>query len=258
MYIYEQGPDHGTPVMFLHGALVAGWMWFGQVEALASYRCLIPDYPGIGHSAGEQWISCADTADKIASIIRSRCDAGSCHIVGLSLGGIIGLHLAQRHADVVRSLIISGVPHGHIALPLRLLNKAMLALYKYPWGAYVIAQVMAIPAGESREAFVDTARQSKPGVWQSVSNEIYNSTLPAGLETISLPTLVVAGTRDSAPARRAVPYLCQQLANATGCIVPDVGHQWNAEQPELFTEMVRQWLASQRVADGLVRVDGDF
>lgn len=40
--------------------------------------------------------------------------------------------------------------------------------------------------------------------------------------------------------------------NAVGYAVPGVGHQWNAERPELFTQMVRQWVESQAVVKGLI------
>ena len=64
---------------------------------MSEYRCLIPDLPGFDRSAGEEWISFGDTADRIAEMIKHHCADGKAHIVGLSLGGIIGLNVAVRH-----------------------------------------------------------------------------------------------------------------------------------------------------------------
>ena len=47
MYVDEHGPDDGVPIVFLHGSVVAGWMWMGQVQDLSEFRCLLPDLPGI-------------------------------------------------------------------------------------------------------------------------------------------------------------------------------------------------------------------
>lgn len=83
MYVEEHGPADGVPVVFLHGSMVAGWIWLNQVERLPSYRCLLSDLPGIGRSSGDEWVSFSDTADRIVGLIRIRCANGSAHVVGL-------------------------------------------------------------------------------------------------------------------------------------------------------------------------------
>lgn len=72
-------------------------MWTQQVDDLAEYHCLVPDLPGFGHSADDNWLSLADTADRVADVIRAQTPDGRAHDVGLSLGGLVGLHLAVRH-----------------------------------------------------------------------------------------------------------------------------------------------------------------
>lgn len=257
MYVDEHGPDDGVPIVFLHGSMVAGWMWMGQVQDLPEFRCLLPDLPGIGHSADERWVSMADTADRVAEVVRGRCEGGSAHVVGLSLGGVVGLHTAVRHPDAVRSLLVSGVPYGTIPWPLRALSSAMISLYRRPWGARQIARMFGIPDDESLGAFMETARRTDPAALRSATEEVNRAPLPTGLETVATRTLAVVGARDTAPARRAVPYLASVIPGASGRVAPDVCHQWNAENQELFSSMARAWVGSGRVDDRLVPVSGE-
>jgi pimeloyl-ACP methyl ester carboxylesterase len=256
MYVEEHGPTDGVPIVFLHGSMVAGWMWMGQVADLPEYRCLLPDLPGIGNSADESWISFADTGDRIAEMIRARCANGSTHLVGLSLGGITGLHVAARHPDLVRSLIVSGVPYGKIPSALRVLSTVMLGLYHRPWGARVVARLFGIPPDESMDAFMQTARQTDPASLRALTDEVSKMPLPQSLEKVTVPTLAVVGEKDTTPARRAVPHLQEVMPNAVGCVGQGVGHQWNAENQEMFSDMVRQWITAQTVND-LLELVGD-
>ena len=251
MYAESHGAPDGNPVVFLHGSMVAGWMWMEQVESLSEFNSLLPDLPGFGRSGGEQWVSLADTADRVVELIRERCHDGAAHVVGLSLGGLVALHLASRHPNSVRSMLVSGVPYGALPAPLRALNSALSSLYRRPWGARFVARALGIPPDESMEMFLDTARRSDPSAVRAVLAEVNLGALPDGLETVAVPTLAVAGERDTALAKRAVPHLQSTMPNALGRIVPEVGHQWNAEKPQLFSEMTRAWVTTQTALESL-------
>lgn len=255
MHVAESGPLTGTPIVFLHGSMVAGWMWTSQVEGLAEYRCLVPDLPGLGHSGDEDWLSFADTADRVADLIRSRNTDGSAHVVGLSLGGVVGLHLGANHPDVVRSLLVSGVPSGPINRSLRALNKVMLFLYSRPWGARLIGRMFGMPDDDSMTAFVQTAAQTNDAALKRIADEVSTAPLPANLGSAATPTLAVVGTKDTKPALRTPALLSESMPNASSYLVPDVGHQWNAEKPELFTNMVRAWIPERRIEQHLSPAD---
>lgn len=254
MYFEVFGPDDGTPVVFLHGSMVAGWMWMGQVDDLPEYRCLLPDLPGIGNSATTPWVSFSDASDKIANIISTKCPSGRAHIVGLSLGGITALHVAVKHPEVVESLIVSGVPYGKINLLLRILSSVMLKLYGRPWGARAIASLFGLPHDESMVAFMKTALQTDPISLRNLTKEVLQTPVPKNLDQVTAPTLAVVGEKDTIPAKRAVRYLQDVMPNAAGYSVPRVGHQWNAENRELFSEMIRLWVNSKSIPKQFLRV----
>ncbi len=251
MYVDERGPTEGTPILFLHGSMVAGWMWAEQVEALsADHRTIVPDLPGLGRSGSEAWTGFAGAAEAVAAELRERAPDGA-HVVGLSLGGIVALHLAIAHPELCRSVLVSGVPEGALPSGMRLLNRAMTGLYGTRVGSRIIGRMFGMPDEESMEAFVATALETDPAAIAAIVDEVSTKPLPDGLEGIDVPVLAVVGEKDTAPARRAVPFLVTALPGARGAVVPDVGHQWNAEAPDRFTEMVRAWVDHGVVVDGL-------
>jgi len=126
-------------------ASVAGWTWTQQVDDLADFRCLVPDLPGFGLSGDIGWLSLPDTADRVADMIRAQTPDGRAHVVGLSLGGLVGLHLAVRHPDSLRTLLVSGVPLDSLSAPLRLANRLLAWLYVQLWGAPVVARALGMP-----------------------------------------------------------------------------------------------------------------
>lgn len=242
MYVDEQGPDGGPTIVFLHGSMVAGWMWTEQVAALSeTHRIIVPDLPGIGASASEPWTSFAGVADSVAEEIKRRSPEGA-HIVGLSLGGIIALNLAVSHPELCRSILVSGVPSGALSLPLRLLNRVMGAAYGTRFGSRIIGRMFGLPDAESMEAFVATAQATDRSAIRAISAEVASRPLPDGLERVETPTLAVVGEKDMKPAKRTVSLLATAMPNAIGARVPGVGHQWNAEAPTLFSDTVRTWV----------------
>lgn len=254
MHVEVTGPDDGIPIVLLHGSMVAGWMWMGQIDDLPEYRFFLPDLPGIGNSANISWVSFSDTSDKIANMIKTQCSGGRAHLVGLSLGGITALHVAAKYPEVVQSLIVSGVPYGEINLPLRMLSNFMLKIYSRPWGARVIARLFGIPHDESMEAFMKTAIQTDPISLQTLTKEVFKTPVPQNLDKVTAPTLAVVGEKDTVPAKRSVSHLQDVMPNAKGYIVPRVGHQWNAENRELFSEMIRLWITSESVPEEFLRI----
>ena len=251
MHVAEHGPSDGVPIVFLHGSMVAGWMWTGQVEDLAEFRCLVPDFPGFDRSAEEPWVSFASTADDVAGMIKSRCGGGGAHLVGLSLGGIVALNVAVRHPSTVHSLIVSGVPHGRIPRSLRRLSKAVLWLYGRRWGARLVARVFGLRDDESLRAFLKTASRTDPRALRAVMREVSEAPLPTGLERVRARLLAVVGEKDTAPALLAVPHLVKIVPGAEGRVVPGVGHQWNAEDRALFSDVVRLWVTAGLIDERL-------
>src|SRR5688572_14441462 len=97
----------GSPVVMIHGLGSGRRDWGLQVDCLAQSFCVMTlDLRGHGESsaAPEPYVM-SDLANDVSALIRHLA-LGPCHVVGLSLGGMIAFQLAVDAPQLVRSLTI--------------------------------------------------------------------------------------------------------------------------------------------------------
>ena len=105
------GPEGAPWLLLLHGSGpgVTGWANYqGNLPVFAEhYRCVIMDFPGYGNSDlvdGDAIEGCLGAAlDLLNALAIERC-----HMLGNSLGGIVGSHIAARHPERVISFATIG------------------------------------------------------------------------------------------------------------------------------------------------------
>jgi pimeloyl-ACP methyl ester carboxylesterase len=229
--------------VFLHGIGASGWMWDMQTAALDDTHCLTVDLPGHGQSNQVAWVSLADTADRVAGIIRTHATTGRAHVVGLSLGGYIGLALLERHAGVVDRAVLSGVTAAPMPnrgwLPVQL--GLMAFLLKRRWFVKRQAQSLGVPP-QMQAAFTENLLAMSMQAYRQIWKEAVNFHVSDALRQVDTPTLVVAGGRESDIITQAVSTIPAMMPNAQGRLAPGLGHGWNVQAPDLFNAMVRAWV----------------
>jgi pimeloyl-ACP methyl ester carboxylesterase len=243
LHVEVSGPADAPAIVFLHGIGASGWMWWQQVPAFPDHLRLTVDLPGHGRSRGTPWTSLEDTAELVADVIGARSATGRAHLVGLSLGGHVALAVLEHRPDVVDRAVISGVtaepwPNRALLGPQAWLMAASLRSRRLLAGR---ARALGLP-GPVQAAFVDNALAMSSPTYRRIVAEVAGCTLAAGLGAVEVPTLVVAGGRESDAIRRAVERIPAVMPVADGRIVPGVGHGWNVEAPDLFNATVRAWL----------------
>ncbi|MGO1544593.1 MAG: alpha/beta fold hydrolase [Gulosibacter sp.] len=241
--ILEHGPKTGETILFLHGGNMAGWTWYGQVGRLPDRHILTPDMPGYGSRTDEQWVSAAATADDIAELIRDRALDRKAHVVGLSLGGFVAVQLLHRHPELVRSCIVSGSALTGYSRFERATVRMQLPLWRQRWYWAAQAALFQIPA-DSRKLFAGDGSSPSAETNRAMARDILHGGLPAGGFRYPGPLLAVAGERDTPSVRAAFPALRAALPQTRTWVVPKMHHAWNAEDPELFTEMVTKFADS--------------
>jgi pimeloyl-ACP methyl ester carboxylesterase len=108
---YEVHGSGGTPVLLLHGGLFNIDLQFGELlPSLAATRKVIAaDFQGHGRTNDiDRPLTCADLASDVVGLLK-HLGVAQADVFGFSVGGGVALHLAIRHPELVRKLIVSSV-----------------------------------------------------------------------------------------------------------------------------------------------------
>ncbi|RAI39691.1 alpha/beta fold hydrolase [Rhodoplanes roseus] len=106
------GPDDAPVVCFAHALAADGGMWAEQIPAVlaAGFRALRIDMRGHGGSAAAPGdYTLFGLADDIVAVLDA-CGIAQVHVVGLSVGAMIGEALGLAHGGRVRSLTLCEAP----------------------------------------------------------------------------------------------------------------------------------------------------
>lgn len=237
----------GPPVVLIQGVSVHGSGWEPQVTELQRrYRCLTFDNRGIGLS---QPTSLPLSIGLMAEDTLALMDAEgweSAHIVGHSLGGLIGLHLALTARERVRSLsLLCTFADG--AIPQRLSWRMLWLGLRSRIGTRAgrrnafleITMPRAFLAKANRVELArsvgtlfghDLADQPPVVMKQLAAMRVYDATPRLG-ELSGLPTLVISGPDDIIAPAWAGKKLAAGIDGARFIEIPGAAHGLTIQCP---------------------------
>jgi pimeloyl-ACP methyl ester carboxylesterase len=108
---YEIHGAGGIPLLLLHGGLFNTDLQFGQlIPGLAATRRVVAaDFQGHGRTGDiDRPLTSADLASDVMGLLR-HLGIAQADLFGFSVGGAVALHLAIRHPQLVRKLVVSSV-----------------------------------------------------------------------------------------------------------------------------------------------------
>ena len=245
------GRPAAAPVVTLSHALAASsTMWSAQTAALASsYGVLRYDTRGHGETETPPGpYTLEQLADDAYALFRG-LGVERTHFVGLSMGGMIGQHLALRHPEVLSSLVLCDtaprMPRGARALwderireaqecgrepnvasaPGRWFTPAFLETHPE-----VIERIQAMIGGTDSQGFMNCARA------------IQEMDLLDRLPEISVPTLIIVGEHDPGSPVEAAEAMRDRIPGAQLVVLKSASHLSNVEQPEAFNRALLDFL----------------
>lgn len=252
-------PYAGAPTLVMgHGLLFSGWMFHPQVAALRDrYRCITVDWRGQGDTpAAPDGRADMDalTDDLVALLDHLGLDA--VHYAGLSMGGFVGMRLAARHPERVRSLVLLDTSAGPED-PDKVAQYRLLArVYRWLGIGPVRSKVEPIMFGPHLLAsprkdevvgpWLATLRAvPRPGMRSAILGVTDRLPVVDELSRIVAPTLVLVGADDVATPVAKAEAIVGGIAHARLEVVPDAGHSSTIEQPEAVTRLLEEFLAAQ-------------
>jgi pimeloyl-ACP methyl ester carboxylesterase len=241
LYRQRVGDREGPRVLWLHGALVSGWMWTPQLEALPWYDSLVVDLPGHGQSHGAEWISFEDTADAILGLMDEEGFGAPVNLVGMSLGAIVGLHLLSRDPDRFRKAALTGVAARPLKRVMTWANLAVGALTQLPGAEGLVGRALQLPP-EAREGFQEAGLALDRRSFFRINDQLLDDFLPPDLGALRQPTLLLAGEKEAALILESQRLLHEALPDSKARIAPGCHHAWSGEQPALFSETIDHWI----------------
>jgi pimeloyl-ACP methyl ester carboxylesterase len=175
----------GEPVVFLHGAVELGDVWYGWVPRMAQrYRLYRPDLPGFGRSkapADFEW-SFANYMKFIVDFMDA-IGVPSAHLVGAKTGGALAMQFAATYPQRVRTLIVAGGPFSSVDP-------------KFD-GAPQSLRLGTAASKEEMDYFDRLRDKTETVSRRQISTLVSKFNLDPILPTISAPTLIITADRSA-------------------------------------------------------------
>ena len=178
------------------------------------------DLPGFGASPppADAWGAEA-YAEAIAQVLE---DMGSQVVVlGHSFGGRVALHLALQRPDVVRALVLTGVPLLH---PLGRSGRVAPA-YRLIRRLHRMGVVSGGAMESARQHFGSADYKAAQGVMRQVHVRAVNETYEGQLDAIRCPVHLVWGADDTVVPLEVAQRAAARLIEGDLTVYPKVGHQ---------------------------------
>jgi 3-oxoadipate enol-lactonase len=241
----------GETVLLIHGLGSHRGDWAAQLPALRGrYRVVRYDVRGHGESSiPTGGYTMPELAADAAALIRT-LDLGPVHVVGLSLGAMIGFQLALDHPTLVRSLtVVNSGPEvvaqnwkERLQLGLRLfvarrfgprgLGKLLAPkLFPKPEQAQLRRDFIAHMATNDRDAYLLTTRAA---IGWSVRDRLHE---------LDCPVLFIAGDRDYTAVSRKEAYV-RKIRRGQLVVIADSGHATPLDRPAEFNAALLGFLAA--------------
>jgi 3-oxoadipate enol-lactonase len=252
--IYCEEKGAGYPVILLHGLTFDRRMWEHQVEALSRcYRAVTIDLRGHGLSASPDMEYDLDTMTEDVYQAMREMSIAQAHVVGLSMGGMIGMRLALDHPDVARSLVLLDTSAEPEPADRASAYEAMAHVLREQGPGSVADGVMSLLFSSS---FLlgqpDKAKRERERLLQVDRIGVSNATcavtrrkdISDRIHEIRVPTLVIVGELDAATPVERSQAIQAAIPGSRLEVVPGAGHMTPIEKPEEVSQLIVEFLSS--------------
>ncbi|MGB5944832.1 alpha/beta fold hydrolase [Paenisporosarcina sp.] len=222
----------GEPIVFLHTGLQTGLLDFEyQREYFKNkFKVILPDLRGHGKSIENDFSNFfEDSAEDLLETLE-HLEVESAHIVGCSLGALVGLYFTKMYPHKAKSLCISGV------LPVKPENWLELHNENVEGQTQLLLQ-------EETVRYFDSIHMSdwKQFLYMGRNEEWYPFEETKDLDAIACPVLYMVGEGNKDETKGAIVYPLTK-ENVHVSIIPFAGHLIHSDQTEIYTKVLELFL----------------
>lgn len=253
---YSETGSGPETIVFSHGFLMNSHMFDHQIAALRKqYRVVAFDHRGHGQSAPCRTpFGIYDLVEDAKMLIHKLCD-GPVHFAGMSTGGFIGLRLALRAPELIRSLTLIDTAAGaEDPAALKQYNQLLFAV-RWVGTRPLLGKVMPILMAQPFLTSPD--RRDDLTFWRAQLSGLDKRSVhrfgkaifsrDSVLDDLAAlknppPVQIIVGADDIATPVAQSKAMQAAIKGAQLTVIPDAGHTSPIEQPVAVTSAMTQFL----------------
>jgi pimeloyl-ACP methyl ester carboxylesterase len=249
----------GDALLLLHGFTGSKLDFHDQLQWFTDrYRVLAPDNRGHGESSN---LGRADAytldilVDDLAGYLDT-LDVQQCHLLGHSMGGMVAMRFALRHADRLKSLILMDTAAEPLTIFPKALREQLAEEVRANGCASRIKMMRDMPMSDAQARgrdFLGEAEhwrrielklsQMDPEAWVALGNDMSNQKgVLSDLESLSVPTTIIVGEHD-VPFIEPSARMANMIPNARLVTIPDAAHCPQYENADAWRAAIDSHLA---------------
>ncbi len=246
--------SQGPAIVFLHGWTLDLDVWEPQAAELArSFRVIRLDRRGFGLSSGRP--GSADDVRDLRGLL-DLLGLPKVTVVGMSQGARAALSFALASPDRISGLVLDGPPSYaassetgadedlSFARYRELVRTAGIDAFRREWQDHPFVRLRTNDPDARKLLTRMLARY--PGRDLDESPPIANQAIDArSLTTLHKPVLVLNGEFDTDSRKRAGDVLHRTLPLAARVLVPNAGHLSNLDNPQIYNDLIRDFVQHQ-------------
>ena len=251
VHLHYERSDKGPPLLLIAGMMSDSASWAPLIPLLEPHFDVIrPDNRTTGRTIPWNAPVCIDRVASDCKALLSELGAGPAHVMGHSMGGMIGMRLAKRYTDVVKTLTLAA------AAPLRLernveLFRTLLAIRRsnaapdvwlrslFPW-LFAPAFFEASGAVEQAAAASLAYPHAQSAEAMALQIESLDGYTPDAIADLGCPVQAILGQDDLLMPTS----LAKSVLEATAVhIIPNAGHSIHLDAPDAVAAQLIQYIA---------------
>jgi pimeloyl-ACP methyl ester carboxylesterase len=238
-------------VVFVHGVGSTAAIWDDQLAALSdSFRCAAIELRGNGIGKPEPAPETITRTGFVDDVLAAADVAGAArfHFVGCSLGGVVGFEVWKRAPRRVRSLTFVG-SFAWYPQAQRYVDSVVESVRRagsMERFAAERAQRLGLPPGKRTDESIAQMACKDVDSYIAATHATWTGDYRALLPSIAVPALVVCGSNDPVAPPAFAEEIARGIPGARLEIIDGAGHVANADAPERFNALLRDFLRNFR------------